>query len=382
MSSRTVDVVAGGPPSSDPYDPAQPAWDLAAAFAAQGDSVVVLHPRGPVAAPAPAGVTALPIDVPLKHPGAPVEGAEYAVAASKRVRKDSELVLRDPAGLGRLGLHRARGQGAVLAAFVRGIEMDTFERERGGHAPAGFRDRFDTWVDRRSVRRLEEAALREADQLFYDAAGLPSDLKRKYGIPEHRFHAALPPVAAIPLPMTREEARASFRIPADVPVVVAPAAFEQPELSGTDRAREAYRRVRSFFPGSRLIVVGTTAPVEPGVALAPERDAGTLARALAAADVAVFDRRVPGFDPGAILALRAGKCVIVGPNVRLPVEPAGALRVVASDDPGEFASVLAEVIADPAERRALTDEGAQYAGAFDPARVAEVVRAATDRIPA
>jgi hypothetical protein len=382
MSSQTVDVVAGGPPSSDPYDPAQPAWALAAALAADGDSVAVLHPAGPAGAPAPAGITPVVVEIPLKHPGAPVEGAEYATAAAKHVRREADLVLRDPAGLGRLGLRRSRGHGPILAAFVRGIEMDLFERERGGHSPAGFRDRLDTWRDRRSVRRLEEAALKEADRLFYDAAGLPSDLLQKYGIPERRFHAALPPVASIPLAMTREEARASFRIPVDVPVVVAPAPFEQPEPSGTDRAREAYRRVRSFFPGARLIVAGTTAPVEPGVAVAPERDAGTFARALAAADVAVFDRRVPGFDPGVILALRAGKCVITGPNVRLPVDGARALRTVPSDDPGEFASVLAEVLADPAERRALTEEGTRYAGAFDPARVAEVVRAATERVAA
>ena len=117
-------------------------------------------------------------------------------------------------------------------------------------------------------------------------------------IPERRFRAALPPVPLLPTAPTREEARASFRIPADVPVVVAPAAFDQPEPSGTDRAREAFRRVRSFFPGARLLLIGTTAPAEPGVAVAPERDGPTFARALAAADIAVFPRRVPGFDPG------------------------------------------------------------------------------------
>jgi len=377
MTSRTVDVIASGPPSSDPYDPAQPAWALAAALAQQGDQVSVLHPGANDGTPAPAGTTGVPVALPVRRPGAAVEGADYARAAAKKVRAGTDVVLRDPAGLGRLGLSRARGRGPIVAAFVRAIEVDTFERERGGHAPAGFRDRLDTWIDRRSVRRLEEAALREADRLFYDAAGLPAELLQRYGIPERRFHAALPPVAAVPMPMTRDEARASFRVPADVPVVVAPAPFEQPEPSGTDRAREAFRRVRSFFPGARLIVVGTSAPNEPGVTFATERDAGTLGRALAAADVAVFDRRLPGFDPGVVLALRAGRAVIVGPNVRLPVEPGAALRTVPSDDPGDFASVLAEVLADPAIRRALSAEGTRYAGAFDPVRVAEVVTAAT-----
>ncbi len=377
MASRTVDVVATGPPSSDPYDSASSAWALARALTSGGDDVVVLHPAGATGSAAPNGTRALPVDLPLRRPGAAVEGAEFAAAASKRLRKGVDLVLRDPAGLGRLGLRRSKGGAPIVAAFVRGIELDSFDQERAGRPRTGIRDRLDTWRDRRAVRRLEEAALREADRLFYDSASLPTELLRRYGIPERRFRPALPPVPVLPPAPTREEARASFRIPADVPVVVAPAAFDQPEPSGIDRAREAFRRVRSFFPGARLIVVGTSAPVEPGVAVAPERDGGTFARALAAADIAVFARRAPGFDPGVVLALRAGRCVIVGPAVRLPVDPAAAVRTLPSDDPGEFASLLAELLADPAARRALSLGGEQYAAAFDPARVAEVVTAAT-----
>jgi glycosyltransferase involved in cell wall biosynthesis len=377
MSSRTVDVVAAGPPSSDPYDPASTAWTLAGALAAQGDGVIVLHPAGGPAGPPPPGTTAVPVDLPVRRPGAAVEGADFAAAAAKRLRKDADLVLRDPAGLGRLALHRTRNGAPIVAAFVRGIELDSYDRERAGHPPAGVMARLDAWRDRRAVRRLEEAALREADRLFYDSARLPTELLQRYGLPERRFRAALPPVPLLPTAPTREESRASFRIPADVPVVVAPAAFERPEPSGVDRVREAFRRVRSFFPGARLIVVGTVAPAEPGVAVAPERDGGTLARALAAADVAVFGRRVAGFDPGVILALRAGRSVIIGPDVRLPVDPASVVRTLSSDDPGEFASVLAELLADPAARRALAAEGGRYAAAFSPVRIAEVVTAAT-----
>lgn len=377
MASRTVDVVAAGPPSSDPYDPSVPAWALAGALAAQGNQVSVLHPATTPGAAPPPGTIEVSVDVPLRRPGAAVEGADFATAAARRLRKNVDLVLRDPAGLGRLGLHRARNGAPVVAVFVREMELATFDREHTGRAAAGLRDRLDTWRDRRAVRRLEEAALREADRLFYDAARLPADLLREYGIPERRFRAALPPVPLLPGAPTRDEARASFRIPADVPVVVALAAFDQPDPSGIDRAREAFRRVRSFFPGARLILVGTTAPPEPGVAVAADRDGPTFARALAAADIAIFARRVPGFDPGVILALRAGRCAIVGPAVRLPVDPSLAVRAVPADDPAEFASVLAELLADPAARRLLAGAGERYAAAFDPGRVAEVVTTAT-----
>jgi glycosyltransferase involved in cell wall biosynthesis len=366
MASRTVDVVATAGPSSDPYAPGATAWALAGALARRGDSVAVLFPSGGESAAAPDGVRPVPVDLPLRHPGAAIEGAELATAAGRHLRRDADLVIRDPIGLGRLG--PARGRGPIVAGFVRGVELTAYDHERPPGS-AGFRDRLDRWRDRRAIRRLEEAALREADRLFCDAPGLPGVLAAMYGVAESRCRTALPPVARLPDLPRPEDARASFRIPNDVPVVAAPASFEAPDPSGADRAREAFRRVRSFFPGARLIVTGTSVPADPHVTVAPERDAGTLARALAAADVTVFARRVPGFDPGVILALRAGRAVLVGPGVQFPVDPGDAVRRVADDDPGELASALAELLADPATRRPLATAGVGYASPYDPDRV-------------
>ncbi len=377
MTSRTVDVIAAGPASPDPYDLAAPAWALAAALAARGDSVAVVHPAGPNGAPPPAGTTDVPVEVPVRRPGAAVEGADFAAAAGRRVRRTSDLVLRDPTGFGRLGLHRSGNSGPVIGAFVRAMELAAYDRERSTRARTGLRDRIDAWRDRRAVRRLEAAALQEADRLFYDVPGLPGELQREYAIPERRFRAALPPVAPFAEAPTREAARAGFRIPADVPVVATLAPVEAPESAGVDRAREAFRRVRSFFPGARLVVAGAAAPVEPGVVAAESRDGGTFARAIVAADVVLLARRLPGFDPGAVLALRAGRCVIAGPEVRLPVDPGEAIRSVPADDAGELASALAELLADPAARRALASAGERYAAAFDPVRVADEVSNAT-----
>jgi glycosyltransferase involved in cell wall biosynthesis len=378
MASRTVDVVAAGPPSLDPYTPGATAWALAAALARRGDAVTVLHPAGPDAAAPPDGVTPVALDLPLRRPGAAVEGADLATAAGRRIRPEADAVLRDPIGIGRLGVRRAPGRGPVVAGFVRGIELTAYDRERPTSTP-GFRERLDRWRDRRAIRRLEGAALREADRLFYDAPDLPRVLTEVYGVPAPRCRPALPPVPALPDPPSVEDARASFRIPVDVPVVVAPAPFLSAEESGTDRAREAFRRIRLFFPGARLVVTGTTAPAEPHVTVAPERDGATLARALAAADVVVCDRRTPGFDPGAVLAMRAHRSVLVGPAVRFPVDPGEAVRAVPSDDPGEFASALAELLADPAARRPLAAAGEAYAGGFDPDRVATEVTDALRR---
>jgi hypothetical protein len=376
MASRTVDVVAAAAPSRDPYAPGATAWTIATALARAGDQVVVLHPAMRDAAPPPAEVTSVPLELAMRHPGAAAEGAELAAAAGRRVRATAELVVRDPVGLGGLGLRRSAGRGPLVAGFVRALELATYDELRAG-ASAGFRDRLDRWRDRRSVRRLEDLALHESDRLFVDDPSLSRRLAAEYGIAPGRIRPTVPPVPSPAPPPSADDARGGFRIPTDVPVVVAPAAFESPEASGTDRSREAFRRVRSFFPGARLILTGTTAPAEAHVTVAPERDSETLARAIAAADVAVFDRRAPGFDPGAILALRAGRAVVVGAGVRFPVDPGEAVRTLASDDPGEFASVLAELLADPAARRPMAAAGVAYARRFEPQRVAEELAEST-----
>jgi len=372
MASRTVDVVAAAAPSADPYAPGTTAWALATALARAGDRVQVLYPADRDAPSAPTEVTGVPLELPLRHPGAAVEGAELASAAGRRVRPTADLVVRDPVGLGPLGGRRASRGGPLLVGFVRGLELATYDQLRSAGA-AGFRDRLDRWRDRRSVRRLEEGALREADRLFVDDPEMGKLLSTEYSVPANRVRTSLPPVPPLPSAPSADAARGNFRIPTDVPVVAAPAAFESPEASGTDRAREAFRRVRSFFPGARMIVTGTTAPTEAHVASAVGRDGATLAAALAAADVAVFDRRVPGFDPGAVLALRAGRAVIVGPGVRFPADPGDAVRTLTSDDPGEFASVLAELLADPASRRPMAAAGSAFARRFEPQRIAEAL---------
>jgi len=376
MPGRTVDVVATGPPPLDPYDLAASAWGLARALAASGDEVRVLHLPGPPAAPVPAGVPSIPVEIPLRHPGAPVEPAEFAAAVGRRLRKPVDLVLRDPVGLGSLGYRRGRRGPPLVAGFVRGIELRSFEGEHQVHSPSGFVGRLDLWRDRRAVRRLEHAALQEADRLFFDTADLAHSLAEEYAVPERKLLALAPAVPSLEPPPPRNQAREELRIPPDVPVVVAPTAFEAAEPSGVDRVLEAFRRVHPLFPGVRLIVWGAPAPTDPGVIALPERRANTLSSALSAADIAVFARRTPGFDPGTVLAARAGLPPIVLPGARLAVDPAGGVRTAESDDPGDLASVLAELLADPAARREIGRAAVRFSESFLPERVALALRAA------
>jgi glycosyltransferase involved in cell wall biosynthesis len=379
VPGRSIDLVAVGPCPRDPYDPAASAWALAAGFAAGGDRVRVLHPSGPGGTDPPEGVESVVVDVPLRRPGAAVEGASLTQVAGRRIRPDADLVVRDPFGLGRLGLARRRGSSPDVIGVVHRLELVAYDAEASHRSAASLFDRVDTWRDRRAVRRLEQVALDEARALVYDSPELPEALAREYGISAGRLRPVPPPVRDGGGRWSREEARRALHLPLDVPVVVAPLSSEDPRVSGADRVREAFRRMRSLFAGARLVVVGGPAPSEPGITFLPERDTSTFEQAFAAGDVALVAPSVAGFDPGVILSLRANCPVIVGPGVRFPLDPGRAVRTVASDDPADLAAALAELLADSRERRELRTAGGRYSVRFLPEGVAAMVSDGVDR---
>jgi glycosyltransferase involved in cell wall biosynthesis len=376
MAARTVDLLAAGPAPADPYEPAAPAWALAEGLRDLGCSVRVLFPIGPGGVDPPAGIEAIPVDLPIRRPGAAVEPAEFSRAVGRRIRPDAELVLRDPSGLGPLSLSH-RGGGRRIDAIVRSVLLGDFDRERSNRRPNGLRDWVDVWRDRRAVRRLERVALEEADRIFCDAPSVAEEVVDVYRISRDRILPTVPPVSSSPPPPSREGARAALGLPMDVPVVATLAASENPEESGIDRAREAFRRIRPLFPGVRLVIAGSEAPGEPGVHAVPERTRDVFVRAVVAADVAIFARRLPGFDPGLVLALRQGVAPVALTSARLPLPSNGAVRTVTTEDPADLSSAVAELVADLKQRRELAAQGPALAAQFSPEAVADgLLRAA------
>ncbi|HYA10858.1 MAG TPA: hypothetical protein VEH10_04220, partial [Thermoplasmata archaeon] len=161
MGRRTIDVVAAGPPSSDLYDPAAPAWALAAGLAARGHAVQVAFP-GPEGTPAPsATVTVAPFSPVTAHVGSFLGDAELAREAAHRLRPTAEAIVRDPAGLGALGFRHGR---RPVISFLRAFADDPTAPARPG--AAGVRSKLLGWGERRSVRRLQREALEEASAIF------------------------------------------------------------------------------------------------------------------------------------------------------------------------------------------------------------------------
>jgi len=99
-------------------------------------------------------------------------------------------------------------------------------------------------------------------------------------------------------------------------------------------------------------------------------------RAVAAADVVVVTSPGPAVDPTLVLALRAGAAVVVAPEVDLGEGADATVRRSPLADPGELASVLAELFADPEERRVQGEKGRAFARRFDPAELARELEGA------
>ncbi|MCI4362358.1 MAG: glycosyltransferase family 4 protein, partial [Thermoplasmata archaeon] len=222
----------------------------------------------------------------------------------------------------------------------------------------------------RALERLERSALNRADVVIVASEKNRDLLATYYGVPKERV-ALLP--LGIPAPIdvgTAAEARAALKIPIDVPVV----AFvgKTPDRQGLDIALEAFRRTRVFFPGARFVVAGSSPKVEPGVASLGVVDEPTKARVFRAADVFLFPARYEGFGLAPREAMRYGAATVVSRHVPMDgAVPGTDVRVAADDDPGTFASELAELLADPATRRALGQHGKAYADTLSYERMAE-----------
>ncbi len=376
MTRRIVDLIAPGPPTADPYAPAAPAWALAAGFARLGDAVQVVHPAGDGGPPPPPGVATVAFPSIPRHVGSARGDAELAHAARQRLRPTAELVVRDPLRPGALGLPHGT-HGPRLLALVRAAELDAGNDDPSTKAPVGLRGRIDRWRERTVLYRLEREALEEAETLYCEGPELLRSLAERFGLPASRLRE-LPRAVALPDPApTREGSRDRIGIPHDDPLVVALAAADDPNDPGLARTREAFVRIRPLFAGAHLVLAGASAASGNAITVVPSRDLESLATAIAAADVAVFPTGTAGPEPGVLLALRSAVACVVAADSGLPAGADGAVRRLAGGDAGDLASVLAELLADPAGRRELASRARNYGERFAPERVASGVAAAS-----
>ena len=372
MAARSVDIVASGPPSSDLYDPAAPAWALATGLAARGHSVQVIFPGPADTRPPAEGVTVAPFSPVTPHLGTPAGDAELTRAAVHHLRPQAEAIVRDPSGLGAIGLRRGR---RPVVSFVRSLSIDQAAGGSDSPAPGGLAGKLAFWGARRGARRLERDSLLEASAICCETVPQRDRLVQDYRVAPERVRVAPPAVARGPAVPTREAARRKLSVPDDVLLAILLPPVDPAAGAAANPALEAFRRTRPIFPGARLGVVGLPGVTGPGVLAVPSRDADAVAVAAAAADVAVSFAPGTSLDPGLVVALRAGVPSVVAASLDLGAGAESAVRRAPTTDSAELASVLAELFADPEVRRTMAESARSFAQRFEPEHLAAELEA-------
>jgi glycosyltransferase involved in cell wall biosynthesis len=363
MPSWRIDFLATAPAGDTTSGLSRGVWELSTALARRGHHVRVLYPSEHNAKPPDLkGVEGVP--VPLTGTRRRPFGRDIAIGrnASRLLDPRADLLIGNDEKAGALELPSGPNAPA-FGYFVHDVALHTFDTLRPLEERRGLRQALGNWVDRRTLIKLEGKAIRSARAIVVASSYNRDLLLRYYPVPANRVHL-VPHGVPDPLDVgSREACRQALMVPADVPTV----AFvgRTPERQGLPLAIEAFRRIRVFFPGARFLVVGSSVTPGSGVMSLGVVDEETKGRVLRAADIFLFPARYEGFGLAPREAMRYGVATIVSRHVPLEELPeAEACRIVSTDDPGDYASELAELMADPALRRAIAERGRQYADRF------------------
>ncbi|MFI5415600.1 MAG: hypothetical protein ACHQ16_08155, partial [Candidatus Lutacidiplasmatales archaeon] len=118
-----------------------------------------------------------------------------------------------------------------------------------------------------------------------------------------------------------------------------------------------------------LLMLGTSGPSQAGVQTFPTPDPALVGAVRRAADIVLAP--APASPLSILSAARAGAAPIVGRTIVFPLAaPKGAIRRPEVDDAGSFASDLAELFADLALRRKLSEAARSYADGYAPSKIA------------
>jgi glycosyltransferase involved in cell wall biosynthesis len=365
-----IDILGTPPPDPTTSGLDRSIWELGAGLVSRGHRVRILFATPTPTVPPPyRGVEGVPVPVVPSQRRPVPQAVEVARAAADCVAPDAQILLGTDERAGAVKLP-GRGRGPSLALYLNGLPSDRPPNGGPNGSGHGLMDRLGMWMDQRTLRRLETDSLHRASIVFTGSASTRERITQLHKVPSSKV-SVLPPT--IPDPNrteTREQARIALRIPTDVPVAVF--VGHRPETQGLPIALEAFRRSRVFFPGARFLVVGSSPKQDPGVLPLGLADDATKVRALRAADLFLFPSLENGPAYSVTEAMSYGMPAVVSSRVVVEgADPKKQVRVVASDDPGDYAAEFSELFADPALRRRIGAAGMVFANQFTGEKNAE-----------
>jgi glycosyltransferase involved in cell wall biosynthesis len=364
-----IDILGTPPPDPTTSGLDRSLWELGAGLVSRGHRVRILFATPTPTVPPPyRGVEGVPVPVVPSQRRPVPQAVEVGKASADCVAPDAQILLGTDERAGAVRLS-GRGRGPSLALYLNDLPTERAAKVGKDGVARGFMDRLGLWMDQRTLRRLETESLHRASVVFTGSSATRERLTQAHKVSPGKVSVLLPTIPDPDITESREQARIALRIPTDVPVAVF--IGHRPESQGLPVALEAFRRSRVFFPGARFLVVGSSPKQDPGVLPFGLADDATKARALRAADLFLFPCLETGPAYTVIEAMSYGLPAVVSSKVVLEgVDPKRHLRVVASDDPGDYAAEFAELFADPALRRRIGAAAMLFAGQFTGAKTA------------
>jgi glycosyltransferase involved in cell wall biosynthesis len=224
-------------------------------------------------------------------------------------------------------------------------------------------------VERRWHRVMERLTARMDAGHIVNSGVLGEHVIRAFHVPRERLHVVPPSLVEWPRELDRAAARAELRMPADEFVVAWVGRFDPVKrLDLLVRCAEMVRdqSVRFLLAGDGPARSSVERMLEGSSAQAKVRLLGwrdDVVPLLRAADLFVFPSRTEGM-PNAVLEAMACGLPIVASDLPVLRELAGdgeRLRLVASDDPQDYASAVDELQVNEAARRELGAGAAAWA---------------------
>lgn len=370
MPPWRIDILGNPPPDPTTSGLDRSLWELGAGLVGRGHRVRIMYATPTPTVPPPyRGVEGLPIPIVSTGRRPVPQAVEVGRAAGDCVAPDTQVLLGTDERAGAIK-RSTRGPTPSLAMYLHSVPSDRVQAPEPDGASRGLMDRLGSWIDQRTLRRLEHDALGRASVVLAGSSATRDRLTQQHRLTSDKVTLLPPTVPEPDLVESREQARLALRIPMDVPAAVF--VGRRPDRQGLAIAVEAFRRSRVFFPGARFIVVGSSPKQDPGVIPLGICDDATKGRALRAADLFLYPSLEAGPTCIVAEAMRYGLPALVSERVVIEgADPKREFRAVATDDPSDYAAEFAELFADPALRRKMGDAGRIFADRFSGERSAE-----------
>ncbi|MCI4348578.1 MAG: glycosyltransferase, partial [Thermoplasmata archaeon] len=197
MPPWRIDILGNPPPDPTTSGLDRSLWELGAGLVARGHRVRIMYATPTPAVPAPYhGVEGVPIPVVSSGRRPVPQAVEVGRAAGDCVALDTQVLLGTDERAGAIK-RSTRGPTPSLAMYLHSVPSDRVQNPEPDGATRRLMDRLGSWIDQRTLRRLEHDAIRRASVVLAGSSATKDRLTQQHKLPSDQV-TLLPPTVPEP----------------------------------------------------------------------------------------------------------------------------------------------------------------------------------------